>query len=54
MLELNQLPARAVGIKHLRRDYSGCAIISQVPDVSVEERMTLRNCPQGPVRWLSR
>lgn len=45
MLEPDQLPARAME-KHVRQDYSGYRIISQVL-VSFEERVTLRNCLGG-------
>jgi hypothetical protein len=46
VLEPDQLPARAME-KHVRQDYSGYRIISQVLVVSFEERVTLRNCLGG-------
>lgn len=48
MLELDQLPSRALcGKIHVRQDYSGYGIISQVLVVSSEGRVTLRNCLGG-------
>jgi hypothetical protein len=38
--------------KHIRQDYSGHRIISQVLVVSFEERVTLRNCLGGLEKWL--
>lgn len=51
VLEPDQLPARAME-KHIRQDYSGHRIISQVLVVSFEERVTLRNCLGGLEKWL--
>lgn len=53
MLELDQLLARAGRKKDTRQDCSECAIISQAPVVSVEERLTIRIFLNEPVRGLS-